>query len=112
MTPEVRQKIEQQIGSNKVVLYMKGSPEEPMCGFSAAVVEVLDDMGVPYAHVNVLADWDVREGIKEYARWPTIPQLYVGGQFVGGCDIVREMHASGELKKVIEGAAAAGDASA
>ena len=95
---DVQSTIRQQVTSNPVTLYMKGTPQFPQCGFSAAVVQVLNHFGVPYKGVNVLADQGIREGIKEFTQWPTIPQLYVKGEFVGGCDIVREMFQAGELK--------------
>lgn len=94
--------IRQTIGANDVVLFMKGTAERPQCGFSQMVVRVLDHMGVAFADVNVLADQDVREGIKQFSDWPTIPQLYVKGEFVGGCDIVKEMFETGELKEMFE----------
>jgi len=94
--------IQEQVKTHPVVLYMKGTPQFPQCGFSATVAEILKRCGVDdYYSVNVLADDDIRQGIKEYANWPTIPQLYVNGEFVGGCDIVREMYSSGELQKLI-----------
>lgn len=93
--------IESLVKSNRVMLFMKGNPTFPQCGFSAAVVEVLKKHGVAFHHFNVLQDHAVREGIKEYAEWPTIPQLYVDGEFVGGCDIVREMDANGELMQIL-----------
>lgn len=96
MTTAVDQ-IKQDISSNDVVLYMKGTPQFPMCGFSGQVVQILDHVGVNYKGVNVLEDAALRQGIKEFANWPTIPQLYVKGEFIGGCDIVREMFQSGEL---------------
>ena len=89
--------IKNEIASNDVVLFMKGTPQSPMCGFSGQVVQILDYLGAPFKGVNVLADAEIRQGVKEYANWPTIPQLYVKGEFVGGCDIVREMFQSGEL---------------
>lgn len=89
------------IAENSVIVFMKGTPQAPQCGFSASVIKVLDAVGTPYASVNVLADPLIREGIKEYSDWPTIPQLYVKGEFVGGCDIVREMYESGELFDLI-----------
>ena len=99
--------IRDQIAQNRVVLYMKGTPQVPQCGFSATVAEILKRSGVSeYFSVNVLEDPDIRQGIKEFANWPTIPQLYVNGEFVGGCDIVREMYASGELQKVLSPQAA------
>lgn len=98
----VFQQIQQEIDANQVVLFMKGSPMFPQCGFSAAVVQALTLLGVKFKGVDVLTDPAVREGIKDFSSWPTIPQLYVGGEFVGGCDIVREMFESGELKKTFE----------
>ena len=95
--------IKEQVTKNPVVLYMKGSPDFPQCGFSANVVGILRACGVDnFYSVNVLENPDIRQGIKEYANWPTIPQLYVNGEFVGGSDILREMYDSGELKKVLQ----------
>jgi len=100
---ETSEIIKKQVTENSVVLYMKGSPEAPMCGFSAAAVQILEACGVEdVATVNVLADEDIRQGIKDYSNWPTIPQLYVNGEFVGGADIMREMFQSGELQKVFD----------
>ena len=96
----VYQQIQQEIDDNPVVLFMKGTPMFPQCGFSAAVVQALTMMGVKFKGVDVLTDPGVRDGIKEFSSWPTIPQLYVKGEFVGGCDIVREMYETGELEKV------------
>jgi monothiol glutaredoxin len=93
--------IRKTIASNDVVLFMKGTKQFPQCGFSAQVAKILDHLGVPYKDVNVLEDMGVREGIKAFANWPTIPQLYVKGEFVGGCDIVREMFQEGELHSLI-----------
>ncbi len=93
----IHDQITREITENKVVLFMKGTPEFPQCGFSSQVVQILDYLGAPFKGVNVLADAEIRQGVKEYANWPTIPQLYVKGEFVGGCDIVREMFQSGEL---------------
>jgi len=93
----VFERIKQDISDNDVVLYMKGSPVFPQCGFSAAVVQVLTHLGVPFKGIDILADPELREGVKTYSSWPTIPQLYVKGEFVGGCDIVREMFETGEL---------------
>jgi monothiol glutaredoxin len=93
-------KIDSEVKSNDVVLFMKGTPQFPMCGFSGQVVQILDYLGVPYKGVNVLEDMDVRQGIKDYSNWPTIPQLYVKGEFVGGCDIAREMFQAGELQQL------------
>ena len=93
----VTQQIRSEIEANPVTLFMKGTPVFPQCGFSARVVQILSHMGVPFHGVNVLADPEIREGIKTFSNWPTIPQLYVKGEFVGGCDIVTEMFQSGEL---------------
>lgn len=90
-------RIKQDLTSNDVVLFMKGTPVFPQCGFSAAVVQVLSHIGVPFKGIDILADPELREGIKVYSDWPTIPQLYVKGEFVGGCDIIREMFETGEL---------------
>jgi monothiol glutaredoxin len=90
-------RIRQQIGGDAVVLYMKGTPVFPMCGFSAQVVQVLSNVGVPFQSYNILDDQDLRQGLKAFSNWPTFPQLYVKGELVGGCDIVREMHETGEL---------------
>jgi len=90
--------IDNEVKSNDVVLFMKGTPQFPQCGFSGQVVQILDYLGVDYKGVNVLADDDLRQGIKDYSNWPTVPQLYVKGQFVGGCDIVREMFQASELQ--------------
>ncbi len=95
-------RIQQEVEENPVVLFMKGSPMFPQCGFSAAVVQVLSDAGVKFKGIDVLSDPSLREGIKQYSNWPTVPQLYIKGEFVGGCDIVREMHASGELVQVLD----------
>jgi monothiol glutaredoxin len=100
---DIQDKIKQQVSGNKVVLYMKGTPQFPQCGFSALAIQVLGACGVKdFATYNVLADQAIREGIKQYANWPTIPQLYVNGEFVGGSDIMREMYESGELQKLLE----------
>jgi monothiol glutaredoxin len=93
----IQEEIRQEVTSNDVVLFMKGTPQMPMCGFSGQVVQILDYLGVPYKGINVLANDEIRQGIKDFANWPTIPQLYIKGEFVGGCDIVREMFQSGEL---------------
>ncbi|MDC7675227.1 Grx4 family monothiol glutaredoxin [Asticcacaulis machinosus] len=98
---EAHQFIETTIKNNPVVLFMKGTPDAPRCGFSSLVVQVLDHLGVEFAGVDVLQDEDLREGIKAYTDWPTIPQLYVAEEFVGGADIVREMFQSGELKQLL-----------
>ena len=101
---DIKDRIKQQVTGSPVVLYMKGTPQAPQCGFSALAVQVLNACGVrDFTTVNVLADAEIRQGIKEYANWPTIPQLYINGEFVGGSDIMREMYQSGELQKLLEG---------
>jgi len=97
MTTTVQDRIAQDVAQNDVLLFMKGTPVMPQCGFSAAVVGILSELGVKFKAVNVLADAEIRQGIKEFSSWPTIPQLYVKGEFVGGCDIVKEMFEQGEL---------------
>ena len=100
----IQETIRDQVTQHPVVLYMKGSPQFPQCGFSSTVAEILKRCGVnSYFSVDVLSDPDIRNGVKEYANWPTVPQLYVNGEFIGGCDIVREMYASGELQSLIKG---------
>ena len=94
--------IDNEVKSNDVVLFMKGTPQFPMCGFSGQVVQILDYLGVPYKGLNVLENDDLRQGIKSYSNWPTIPQLYVKGEFVGGCDIIREMFQAGELQGMLK----------
>ena len=101
MSNPVHERIRSDIGANDVVLYMKGTPVFPQCGFSAAVVQILSNVGVKFKAVDVLKDPEIRQGIKEFSSWPTIPQLYVKGEFVGGCDIVREMFQNGELKTLL-----------
>jgi monothiol glutaredoxin len=96
-----QERIEKIISENPVVLFMKGTPEFPQCGFSGQVIQILEYVGAPVVGVNVLEDAEIRQGVKEYANWPTIPQLYIKGEFVGGCDIVREMFQSGELSSVL-----------
>jgi len=95
-------RIEQELNENAVVLYMKGTPMFPQCGFSAAASKILADLGVKFKGIDVLVDPTIREGIKQFANWPTIPQLYVKGEFVGGCDIMREMAANGELATLLK----------
>ena len=102
MSDPVHSRIQAEIDENPVVLYMKGTPVFPQCGFSARVVQILSHVGVPFKGVNVLEDMALREGIKSFSNWPTIPQLYVKGEFVGGCDIVTEMFQSGELQSMLE----------
>ena len=101
---DVHQRIQELVDAHPVVLFMKGTKSFPQCGFSNAVVQVLKEEGVSFETVNVLADAEIREGIKAFANWPTIPQLYVKGKFIGGCDIVTEMHQTGELAKELEAA--------
>ncbi|MEY4950840.1 MAG: hypothetical protein RL698_3051 [Pseudomonadota bacterium] len=101
MEADVNDRIRKAIEDNKIVIYMKGNPSFPMCGFSAATVELFNEIGVPYETVDVLKDPEIRDGIKRFSNWPTIPQVYVAGKFVGGCDIIREMHASGELEPLL-----------
>ncbi len=99
--PAVFNQIRQEIAGNDVVLFMKGVATQPQCGFSNMVVQILDHLGVDFRDINVLADPELRDGIKQFTNWPTIPQLYVKGEFVGGCDIVREMFQTGELKTLL-----------
>lgn len=101
MADQVTERIKQDITDNQVLLYMKGTPVFPQCGFSAAVVQVLSELGVKFKGIDVLTDPSLRQGIKEFSQWPTIPQLYVKGEFVGGCDIIREMYGSGELQQLL-----------
>ncbi len=103
---DVNSKIEEQLKSHDVLLYMKGSPDFPQCGFSGQTVAALNAIGKPYAYINIYEDAEIREGLKKYSNWPTFPQLYVNGELVGGCDIVMEMFESGELKTLIEGGTA------
>ena len=98
---DVHSQIDDEVKTNDVVLFMKGTPQFPMCGFSGQVVQILNYVGVPYKGINVLEDEAIRNGIKDYSNWPTIPQLYVKGEFVGGCDITREMFQSGELQQLL-----------
>jgi monothiol glutaredoxin len=100
---DTQQRIKEQVTGNSVVLYMKGTPQFPQCGFSSLAVQVLNACGVQdFFSVNVLADAEIRQGIKSFANWPTIPQLYVNGEFVGGSDIMKEMYQSGELQKLLQ----------
>jgi monothiol glutaredoxin len=101
MNDATRQRIDDLVKSHRVVLFMKGDRQVPQCGFSATVVQILDQLLPDYATLDVLQDPEIRDGIKEYSSWPTIPQLYVGGEFQGGCDIVREMYGTGELEKLL-----------
>ena len=98
----IEQFIDNEVKSNDVVLFMKGTPQSPMCGFSGQVVQILDHLGVSYKGLNVLESEDLRQAVKSYSNWPTIPQLYVKGEFVGGCDIIREMFQAGELQSLLK----------
>jgi monothiol glutaredoxin len=102
LSEDTRNRISQIIGGHEVVLFMKGEPRAPQCGFSSQVVQILDHLSSEYASFDVLSDPEIRQGIKEFSSWPTIPQLYVRGEFVGGCDIITEMFQSGELKAALE----------
>jgi monothiol glutaredoxin len=107
MKMNVQEKIRQQVSTHSIVLYMKGTPQAPQCGFSGATVQILQACGVrDFTAVNVLADPEIRDGIKAYSNWPTVPQLYIKGEFVGGADIVREMYSQGELQQLIDSAVA------
>lgn len=103
----VNEFIDDLVKKNKIVIFMKGSPQAPQCGFSARASSILLSYGKPFVHFNVFDDAEVREGVKQYSSWPTIPQIYIGGEFIGGSDILFQMHESGELKEAIEGAFAA-----
>ena len=98
---DTQEKIKQQIGSSRIFLFMKGSPEAPMCGFSAQAVQLLGAVGANFSSFDVLSDSEIRQGIKTYSNWPTIPQLYIDGELVGGCDIMTELHRKGELQKLV-----------
>ncbi len=102
MDDTIKRQIDQEVSSNDVVLYMKGTPVFPQCGFSATVVQVLSHLGVKFKGIDVLQDPGLRQGVKDYSEWPTVPQLYVKGEFVGGCDIIREMYQSGELQGMLD----------
>ncbi|MBE9178179.1 Grx4 family monothiol glutaredoxin [Oculatella sp. LEGE 06141] len=102
MTPEVQQRIDDLVNQDKIVVFMKGNKLMPQCGFSNNVVQILNMLGVPYQTVDVLDDAEIRQGIKEYSTWPTIPQVYINGQFVGGSDILIELYQKGELQQMVE----------
>lgn len=102
MDPQVHDRIKAEIDQNKIILFMKGDKQAPQCGFSAQVVQILNSYGVDFKTINILEDHDLREGIKEYSNWPTIPQLYVNGEFVGGCDISMELHRKGKMQTILE----------
>lgn len=98
----VENRIQEQIKNNKIIIYMKGSPAFPQCGFSAAVIDVFNQLGAQYETVDVLSDPEIRQGIKEFSNWPTIPQVYIDGKFIGGCDIIREMYTQGQLQPLVQ----------
>ena len=102
MTPELKERIENLVNQNKILVFMKGNKLMPQCGFSNNVVQILNTLGVPFETVDILADQEIRQAIKEYSNWPTIPQLYIDGQFVGGSDILIEMYQQGELQQMVE----------
>ncbi len=102
MTPELKAKIDKLVTDNKIMVFMKGSKLMPQCGFSNNVVQILNSLGVDYGTLDVLADSEIRQGIKDYSNWPTIPQLYINGEFVGGSDIVIELYQNGELQQMVE----------
>lgn len=102
MTPEVKARIDKLVNENKIMVFMKGSKLMPQCGFSNNVVQILNTLGVPYETLDILADPEIRQGIKEYSSWPTIPQIYIDGEFVGGSDIAIELYQSGELQQMVE----------
>lgn len=104
---DVNSRIEEQLNSHNILLYLKGSPDFPQCGFSGQTIAALNAIGKPFAYVNILEDEEIREGLKAYSNWPTFPQLYVKGELIGGCDIIIEMYQSGELQKLLEESTAA-----
>ena len=108
----IAERIQSEVDANDVILFMKGTPAMPQCGFSATVVQVLNKLGAPFKGVDVLADAELRDGIKEYSNWPTIPQLYIKGEFIGGADITREMYQSGELAEMLQSKGIATNAAA
>lgn len=101
------ERIQSAIAQNKILIFMKGNRNFPQCGFSAATIQVFEELGAPYETIDVLSDPEIRDQVKAYSNWPTIPQVYIDGKFVGGCDIVRELHESGELRQIVKGATAA-----
>ncbi len=102
MTPELKEQLDNLLEQNKILVFMKGTKLMPMCGFSNNVVQILNTLGVPFETINVLDDGDIRQGIKEYSNWPTIPQVYINGEFVGGSDILLELYQKGELQQMVE----------
>jgi monothiol glutaredoxin len=102
MSPDLKNQIEHEIKNNKIVIYMKGTANAPMCGFSARSVEILQSYNIPIRDFNILSSEELRQGIKEFTNWPTIPQIFINGEFVGGCDIITEMHENGELATMLK----------
>lgn len=102
MTPELKERIDNLVQQNKILVFLKGTKLMPMCGFSNNAVQILNTLGVPFETVNVLDDYEIRQGIKEYSNWPTIPQVYINGEFVGGSDILIELYQKGELQQMVE----------
>ncbi|BAZ29019.1 glutaredoxin [Cylindrospermum sp. NIES-4074] len=102
MTPELKEKIDNLLQQNKILVFMKGNKLMPQCGFSNNVVQILNTLGVPFETIDVLSDYEIRQGIKEYSEWPTIPQVYIDGQFIGGSDILIELYQKGELQELVE----------
>ncbi|WP_263012125.1 Grx4 family monothiol glutaredoxin [Laspinema sp. D2d] len=102
ITPELKERLDTLVNRNKITVFMKGTKLMPQCGFSNNVVQILNTLGVPYETVNVLDDYEIRQGIKEYSNWPTIPQVYINGEFVGGSDILIELYQSGDLQQMVE----------
>jgi monothiol glutaredoxin len=108
MEQDFKKRMDDLVTQNKVLLFVKGTKQFPQCGFSNAVIQIFKQIGAPFETVNILADPEIRNGMKEYSQWPTFPQVYVAGEFIGGCDIVREMHAKGELEPLVKKATGAG----
>jgi len=108
MDDTFKKRMDDLVTQNKVLLFVKGTKQFPQCGFSNAVIQIFKQIGAPFETVNILADPEIRNGMKEYSQWPTFPQVYVAGEFIGGCDIVREMHAKGELEPLVKKATGAG----
>ena len=102
MTPELKERLDNLVKQHKILVFMKGNKLMPQCGFSNNVVQILNTLGVPYETMDVLADYDIRQGIKEYSNWPTIPQVYIDGEFIGGSDVLIEMYQKGELQQMVE----------
>lgn len=102
MTPELKERLDNLVNENKIMVFMKGNKLMPQCGFSNNVVQILNTLGVPYETVDVLEDYEIRQGIKDYSNWPTIPQVYIDGQFIGGSDIMIELYQKGELQQMVE----------